>query len=121
MLPSRTVVIKYSGFLIYIFLPPFGLISLCFIGLFLNAKYGCKYRLDKYVMAVCVILIFLSMSKGAIMLFFFFLFAFSLDKVRKIKREQRNKILFIIAVVVMISSVFFYVNYAMNIDTYIIG
>lgn len=29
-----------------------------FIGLFLNAKYGCKYRLDKYVMAVCVILIF---------------------------------------------------------------
>lgn len=89
-----------------------------FIGLFLNAKYGCKYRLDKYVMAVCVILIFLSMSKGAIMLFFFFLFAFSLDKVRKIKREQRNKILFIIAVVVMISSVFFYVNYAMNIDTY---
>lgn len=41
------------------------------------------------------------------MLFFFFLFAFSLDKVRKIKREQRNKILFIIAVVVMISSVFF--------------
>ena len=31
-----------------------------FIGLFLNAKYGCKYRLDKYVMAVCVILIFLS-------------------------------------------------------------
>lgn len=79
-----------------------------FIGLFLNAKYGCKYRLDKYVMAVCVILIFLSMSKGAIMLFFFFLFAFSLDKVRKIKREQRNKILFIIAVVVMISSVFFY-------------
>ncbi len=89
-----------------------------FIGLFLNAKYGCKYRFDKYVMVICVILIFLSMSKGAIMLFFFFLFAFSLDKVRKIKRGQRNKILFIIVIVVMISSVFFYVNYAMNIDTY---
>ena len=89
-----------------------------FIGLFLNARYGCKHRLDKYVMVVCVILVFLSMSKGAIMLLFFFLFTFNLDKVRKMKRNQRNEILFVIAIVTVIGSVFFYVNYAMSIDTY---
>lgn len=89
-----------------------------FMGLFLNAKYGCRHRIDKYVMCVCIILIFSSMSKGTIMLFLFFLFAFGLDKVKRIKRSQRNKILFAIAIVAVIGIGFFYMNYAMNVDTY---
>lgn len=90
-----------------------------FMGLYIYTRQTRKRLIrDRAVMTVCIILIFLSGSRGAYLIFLTFLLSFNYDFFKKIHNRQRKLLICIMVVTGAFAFVYLYDNIALNSSTY---